>query len=209
MHSRPWELWAEWAGNPIGPNCLWGLAGPRQPLLPVSSLLPCRDHPPQSRASCEPGLVWANRFVSGALKGLRAPVQHAGGQTAGGRGDGSGSPGKGTAPCPRPHMDLSGARGFPWAGFTCARPSLCFPAAGPRLACRSPPRPEPPDCLLSSPHCPSPSLPDAPLLPASRVLTGDRFPSTLLNPLHPLHHQCVLLCGDKRSPPAPETLMAC
>ena len=175
----------------------------------MSSLLPCRDQPPQSRASCEPGLVWVNRFVSGALKGLRPPVKRAGGQTAGGRGEESGSPGKETALCPWPHVDMSGARGFLWAGFTCACPSLRLPAGGPRLACCSPPRPEPPDCLLSPPRCPSPSLPDAPLLPESQVLTGDRFPSTLLNPLCPLHHQRVLLCGDKRSPPAPETLMAC
>lgn len=156
VHSRPWELSRpKWARNPIGPNCLWGLAGPRQPLLQVSSLLPCRDHLPQSGASCEPGLVRANRFVSGALKGPRAPGQCAAGQTAGKRGEGSGSPGKGRLPAPRPTWTGAGP-GTPPGRLTCARPSLRLPTGGPDLHAPASRGPNPPTACSAPLAAPAP-----------------------------------------------------
>ena len=112
-----------------------------------------------------------------------------GGQRQSRDGDGS------LPPAPRgPERGL----GFPWAGLTCAHPSPRLPTGGPGPARPPQPRPKRPYCLLSPPRCPNPSLPDA--APP---------PPCVLNPLHPLHHQCVLLSRDERSPPAPGILMAC
>lgn len=108
---------------------------------------------------------------------------------------------------PAPHGPERGP-GLPRAGS----PVLAQASASPRGAqtCMPPPaEAQTPRLLARPPSLPQPLPRRCPLLPASLVLAGDRLPSTLLNPPHPLHHQRVLLSGDERLPRAPEVLTAC